>query len=122
MSNSSVITQCFADDVCLLIKGICPMVMTQLMQCALNKVVNWGVANSLHFVRSKTVALFFHRKRKFQAPQKLMMGNQTIEYSKFAKYLGFFLDTNLNFTYHIQNKIKQAKKLVIALRNAVGAN
>ena len=98
------------------------MVMTELMQCTLNKAVNWGVANSLHFVPSKTVALFFHRKRKFQAPQKLMMGNQTIEYSKFAKYLGFFLDTNLNFTYHIQNKIKQAKKLVIALRNAVGAN
>ena len=122
MSNSAVRTRCFADDACLLIKGICPSVMTELMQVALTKAVQWGNANSLHFVPSKTVALFFHRKRKFQAPKKLVMSNQTIEYSKYAKYLGVFLDTKLNFTYHIQNKIKQAKKLVMALRNAVGAH
>ena len=106
----------------LLIKGICPTVMAELMQAALTKAVQWGNANSLHFVPSKTVALFFHRKRKFKAPKKLIMSNQVIDYSNTAKYLGVFLDTRLEFTYHIQNKVKQAKKLVMALRNAVGAN
>ena len=122
MSNSSVKTRCFADDACLLIKGICPTTMVDLMQNALNKAINWGLKSSLKFVPSKTIAIFFHKKRKFQAPKPLKMGNQPIEYSKVAKYLGVFLDTSLNFTYHIQNKIKQAKKLVMAIRNAVGSN
>ena len=122
MSGSPVKTRCFADDACLLVRGICPASMVDLMQVALNKAINWGLQSSLQFVPSKTVAIFFHRKRKFKAPKMLQISNQPIEYSNVAKYLGVFLDTSLNFTYHIQNKIKQAKKLVMAIRNAVGSN
>ena len=112
----------YNQDACLLVKGICPASMVDLMQVALNKAINWGLQSSLQFVPSKTVAIFFHRKRKFKAPKMLQISNQPIEYSNVAKYLGVFLDTSLNFTYHIQNKIKQAKKLVMAIRNAVGSN
>ena len=101
MSNSSVKTRCFADDACLLVRGICPASMVDLMQVALNKAINWGLKSSLQFVPSKTVAIFFHRKRKFAAPKMLQISNQPIEYSNVAKYLGVFLDTSLNFTYHI---------------------
>ena len=122
MSHSSVKTRCFADDACLLIKGICPTTMAELMQSALNQAINWGLNNSLTFVPSKTVAVFFHRKRRFKAPKLLTVSDQPIVYSKVAKYLGVFLDTSLNFTYHIQNKVKQAKRLVMSIRNAVGSN
>ena len=65
--------------------------------------------------------MFFHRKKQFVEPKKLKVDNHEINYSSVCKYLGIFVDNKLNFTHHIQQKIKQAKGLVMNIRNSIGS-
>ena len=68
--------------------------------------------------------LDLYRKRplnKLSLPKKLKLNNTYIEYSKSMKYLGIHLDSRLRFTYHLEQKIKSARKLLMITRNAVHA-
>ena len=78
----------FADDGALLIKGIDPNSMVDLMNSALKEAVNWGTKHGLHLNPTKTIAMFFHRKRKFILPKRLNMSGTLLEYSDSANILG----------------------------------
>ena len=112
---------CFADDACLLTKGIDPNALVDNMQYAINVALDWGNSKRLTFVPEKTVAIFFHRKRKFKEPKQLKVRGYSVEYSRTTKFLGIYLDTALNWSHHIEQKIVKAKRFLFMVRNAIGA-
>ncbi len=112
-------TRAYADDGVLLIKGCDAKVMVELMQKAIKVTERWGVEHGLHFCPQKTVAMFFHRKNKWKEPPKLKMAGIPLQYATTtSKYLGVHLDSRFRWNFHIKNKIKGAKKLIMMIRNA----
>lgn len=122
LHKGAVLSRGFADDGILLILGLSPIAMVDLMQVAINKTVQWGIKFDLIFQPQKTNAMFFHRKNKWKDPQKrLIMSGIPIEYSKTVKWLGIHLDQKLHFKVHVDKKILSAKKHIMLLKNAISS-
>ncbi len=111
----------FADDGVLIIRGSVPDVLVDLMQQALKLAEDWGKQHCMRLSPQKTNAMLFHRKNKLKMPKKLKMGGVDIEYTETTKYLGVHLDMKLRWNYHIENKIKGAKGLILSIKNAIGS-
>ena len=110
----------FADDLLLLIKGFDLTSMRDQLQNAVVKADRWASSKSLTFNTTKSVAIVFTRRRKWTTPAPLVLRGQNIKYVDSVKYLGITLDQKLTWTLHIQNKINNAKGLLIKMRQAVG--
>jgi len=112
----------FADDACLVITGKVPWEMQRIMQEAVSKAAEWGDQNGLTFGPAKTVPVIFTRKRKLAGgqPPKLVLKGKEVEYQNSAKYLGVILDTTLSYKEHIREKLGNARRLLMAVKNAVG--
>ena len=115
----------YADDGVLIIKGKDPTCMVEIMQSAINKTLAWGKQHGLRFHPQKTVAMFFHRKYRWKNPKILLAMSKEeedkIEYSTTHKYLGINLDSKLSFNKHVENKIINAKKHLMMIKNAIGS-
>jgi hypothetical protein len=77
------------------------------MQRALNCVHNWCGEKRLNVNADKTYMVLFTKRRNlegFFAPRlfdtELILNNQ-------VKYLGVILDSNLNWKFHIDNRIRK---------------
>jgi ribonuclease HI len=110
----------FADDAALLITGPDPHTLADLGQTAVNKAVDWGKANGLTFGAAKTITVLFRGSGKITLPRPLRIDGQTIDYSDTVKYLGITLDNKLTFSYHINEKIRKAKGLLMKIKLAIG--
>jgi hypothetical protein len=55
-------------------------------------------------------------------PARLKLYGQSIPFSKTAKYLGVTLDDKLSWKPHIENKIKKAKRSLMAVRSVKRAD
>lgn len=119
LNKGPILTTGFADDACLLITGVDPESMVDLMQDHVNKMIKWGTDNGLKFNTQKTTAIVFTNKRKFTTKRILIFGEE-IPYSKEVKYLGLVFDSKLKWNTHIQLKISKCKKLLYALKRAIG--
>ncbi len=108
-----------ADDGSLIVKGLDPAVMADLIQPILDKAYNWGQKNGLKFSAKKTQAILFSRKRK-KGNVVLTLGGQVIDQVKEVKYLGVTLDDRLTWTPHIRGKIKACTRRLMQIKNAVG--
>ncbi len=51
---------------------------------------------------------------------KLRMGDYEIPYSKTTKYLGVYIDDRLSWNFHLNEKMKKAKNLLLKIRNTSG--
>ena len=111
----------FADDFSILINGICPDTMVQLMQPVLDMIEQKGKACGVAFNAKKTEVVMFTNKRK-KTFQKLKVNGFPVEYGVGAKYLGVFLDSKLTMQKHIDDKISKCKKHLFALKNVIGKN
>ena len=108
----------FADDLSLLTTGPDPGTLINLAQQATNKAIEWGKKYGLEFNHQKTIVIMFTNKRKWKAPQ-LKVSGEYIPYSLSVKYLGITLDSKLNFSEHVNNKIGKAKRHLMAFKNAI---
>ena len=78
---------------------------------------SWTVNNKLTLNVNKTVALVFSKKRSLISNDQIILGGETVGKVNSSKFLGVFIDDNLNFGPHINyisNKI--AKHVGILFR------
>lgn len=100
----------YADDVILIIRGKCLTTMVNIMQQAVNKVMNWGVRNGLTFNPAKTQVTVFSNKKVNNMPN-LHINGTLVNPSYSMKYLGIILDYNLSWNTHINEKVKKASQI-----------
>ena len=110
----------FADDGTLLIHGRDLKTMKNLMQKAINKVMDWANECNLKLSPNKTHAMLFTRKRKIQNVNiDLFIDGNKIEYVDTVKCLGITLDKRLNWNAHLDEKIKQAKTYLHLMKSSI---
>ena len=112
----------FADDACLLIGGDNEETMVGYLQRAINRAEKWARKNGLNFSPTKTIAVFFCRKRTYDPPDHLHLtiSGREIEWSETVKYLGITLDSKLKWFDHIDRKIESSRKLLFLLVKGLG--
>ena len=76
----------------------------------LDELVEWGELCNLSFNPDKTVAVGFTRARKYDFEINLTIHGQPVQYVNEVRYLGLFLDKRLNWTAHLEHKLKANKK------------
>jgi hypothetical protein len=91
-------------------------------QKAINVAVEWANEMGVEFSVEKTVVMRFTNKRSssYQMSKGLKIYGQEIPVSKTTKYLGVTLDDKLSWKPNIENKIKKAKRTLMAIRSVIG--
>ena len=108
----------FADDGALLINGIDPYTMSDLMNQALKKAQPWLRKYGLEISPSKSVAVMFTNKIKW-TEHPIKIGGEEIPFKKEVKYLGVVLDSKLSGTSHVKHKLAKAKRHLMAFHYAI---
>ena len=77
--------------------------------------------NRLTFSAPKSVVVTFTKKRNNLLPKALKLYDTPLKVVQEVTYLGLKLHHKLNWKPHIQNKIKNAKKHLMCIRNGFGS-
>lgn len=113
----------FADDTNLFCSHKNLSTLEALINVNINRVSSWLIANKLSLNIDKTNYIIFHPPQKaLNHTFRLYIANKAIKQEKYIKYLGVYLDSHLNWKYHISNiskKIKRAIGILSKLRHLV---
>ena len=114
--------ECYADDCVLVTAGPNLEELQRRIQKAVDKCVIWAKRQGLTFSAIKTEVMVFTRKRKsnYQLPKQIEISGQPVKYSDLVKYLGIWLDRNLEYKAHLDIKLKHCKKMLMAMINSMG--
>ena len=107
-----VVGQGYADDLAAVYGSRKPDELVVRMQEVLDELVEWGDSCNLHFNPEKTVAVGFTRARTHSFSDALTIHGQPVQYVDVVKYLGLYLDSKLNWSVHLDNKLKSTKKFL----------
>ena len=77
-------------------------------------VLEWGVNNAVTYDMSKTEAVLFSKARRQKLTRlletRLRVGGETVLFKKDpTRWLGVWLDSQLNFAFHVNERMKKAK-------------
>ena len=112
INRHMVVGQGYADDLAAVYGGRKPEILIPRMQEVLDELVEWGDSCNLSFNPDKTVAVGFTRARKHTFDTQLMIHGQPVRYVEEVRYLGLYLDKRLNWTAHLEHKLKVNKKFL----------
>ena len=86
----------YADDIVIMASGIDMKIISENIQLALNKIINWGKEKGFVFNPNKTQSIIFNRPRKYivSLPTNVMDG-QELDFSDHIKYLGMTIQSRL---------------------------
>ena len=113
--NTAVEPYGFADDSKLVILGCDFETIFGIAQTALKMAESWARSCGVSFCPNKCAALFFN-KGQFRPEKELQLYGEPIKWEDNTKYLGIFMDNNLDFQFHIENKIGAAKRKLMILK------
>jgi ribonuclease HI len=112
--------QAFADDLAILIQGIdLRLTMRDITTRYLHIIDKWCTDNGVKLSAIKTKVIIFSTLRRKYSLEPILLNGQPLELSKEVKYLGVTFDCHLRWNLHIQNKCKQATRLLFMCRNFV---
>jgi ribonuclease HI len=109
----------YADDLVLIGRGKDPNAIRDNLQRAIRKVTDWGHLRGLKFSATKSIAVMFTRRVKWECPP-LSMNGKSMEWTKTVKYLGVTLDDKLYWGPHILEKVSKAKKKLFMYKQVAG--
>ena len=110
----------YADDGLLMVNGIDPGTMTDVIQPVLNEAVGWARSAGLRFSKEKTVATLFTRRYKPAKTKTLLLDDSPITFVKETKYLGVTVTAKLNWNTHVNDKVSKCKGKLMRLTTALG--
>jgi hypothetical protein len=120
LSEVSVYSQGYADDICRLTVEKFPNTVSGFIQWALNIVEVWCGELGLSVNLDKTGLVAFTRRRKFLWFVEPRLFGKTLQCSMSGKYLGVIPDSRLTWKEHVDVKVK-AKNLMLACRRVCGS-
>ena len=106
----------FADDIALAKRHIDQKVAIDLLNKALEAVRTWFNKWRLKLNAAKSQVIRISNKER-PPPAKLKIGNETIEWCKWVKYLGVWFDCKLLWQKQITTAIKKAQTRMAALHS-----
>ena len=120
-----VIIVAYADDLCLMTTGPDKDDCITLLQTAVDTVMTWAGRHLLVLSPTKSEIILFTKKRNYptiiDTTTKVKINGQPICYARGAvRYLGIWLDRNLNWNEHIKIKTQKVKTLLYKLAGVSG--
>ncbi|KAL5264058.1 hypothetical protein ACHWQZ_G005228 [Mnemiopsis leidyi] len=112
--------QAFADDLVILIRGICKSTITEVAQQHLNNINRWCNTKGLKLSAIKSTAILFTNKRDNTLEAPLTISGYQIPVVNSTVYLGVTLDNKLGWGQHILRKCDTANSQLQACKRAVG--
>lgn len=109
----------YADDVTATVAGPSPEICRDILQNFIYRAERWAASCGLRLSESKTVAIMFTSKRRWNITPLLLYGNP-ITLEKKTRCLGVTLDHRLSWTSHVQTKAKRALATLAQIRRAFG--
>lgn len=121
LNDLGIPTYGFADDYLILISGMCINTLFDLMQQALRAVENWCDQIGLSVNPSKTSLVLFTERRALNGVRPLRFFGSEVSVTDQVKYLGIILDSKLNWSAHIDFRLKAACMAFGQCRRAFGS-
>ena len=121
-NNPTVTSLSFVDDLGFIASGTSVQEISKTLETVASSVLRWGLTNAVTYDTSKTEAVLFsksHRQRlnKQLRETKIQVGNEKIMFNKEAtRWLGVWLDSQLKFTSHINERVKRARTAEIQIK------
>lgn len=107
LNEAGCYSQSFADDLKVLLTGMCVNTLFALMQSAFKVIERWYIQQEQEINPDKTQLILFTRKKNFKGFKAPTIFGKEIYISETVKVLGFTLDRKLNYNIHIQNRIRK---------------
>lgn len=104
----------FADDIAMIATAENETQLENKANTALQRVAKWMESRMLDLAPKKTEAVLLTTRRKIRPVEFILNGN-AVRPSNAIRYLGVWLDTNLNYGPHINQVVQKAEKTVTAL-------
>ena len=118
-------TRHFADDTNLLIENNSLKQLQKQLNYDLRQLSNWLKANKISLNCSKTeLILFRHPNKPINYDLRVKINGKKLIASNYVKYLGIYLDSHLNWSYHVDclsTKLTRASGMLSKIRHYVSA-
>ena len=103
LSNVSTVSHLvlFADDTNIFINAKAPDILQEAVNKELADIAKWLKANKLSLNIKKTQFMVFTRRKVIPTKIGIKIGDQCITETKISKFLGTYIDNNLNWKSHI---------------------
>ena len=112
--------QAFADDLVILVRGICISTIRSIAQQLLNRINMWCRSKGLKLSGIKSTAILFTNKREASLDQPLTVEGTTVPLVNSTLYLGVTLDRKLSWGPHILSKCDKAIAQLHACNKTIG--
>lgn len=110
----------YADDVVIMVSGLFPQTLCEIMERELNVLKRWATSCGLNVNPSKTELILFTRNRvptNFNTPR---IDGESLVLSRSAKYLGVILDDRLTWTQNVEERVRKGRIALYVCKRAVG--
>ncbi len=112
----------FVDDLGFIASGSSVKEVIKLLENVAKVVLEWGRLNAVTYDLSKTEAVLFSKSHRQQLNKqlretKIEVGTKQISFNKEAtRWLGVWLDSQLKFTSHINERVRRARTAEIQVK------
>ena len=121
-TSPNIMSLSFVDDLGFIASGYSVKEIAKALEKVAQTVIKWGNSNAVTYDIAKTEAAMFsksHRQRlnKQIAKTDIKIGAESINFNKEAtRWLGIWLDSQLKFTAHVNQKFRAARTAEIQIK------